>query len=148
MLSVSAPSLQTMNSPAAKRLRASALDAAVSTLEVPGLGEPKGLLVQADRSILVADAGNNAVRRLTMEGVVSTEAGNGEGGYADGEGAAARFNYPMDVVVNKEGTMIGRTTTMGACGRCGAAGDDAGGRLRGGHGRRRGGRRALRSAIQ
>jgi hypothetical protein len=34
--------------PAAKRARATALDAAVSTLEVPGLGVPWGTFVMAD----------------------------------------------------------------------------------------------------
>ena len=33
-------------------------------------------------------------------------AGNGQQGYADGEGAAARFNFPTDVVVDKEGTIL------------------------------------------
>jgi len=41
-----------------------------------------------------------------MEGAVSAVAGNGEAGYADGEGAAARFNRPMDVVVDKDGTIL------------------------------------------
>jgi sugar lactone lactonase YvrE len=67
---------------------------------------PKGLARDTDGSILVADSENHAVRRVTMEGAVSTVAGNGEAGYADGEGAAARFNGPRDVVVDKEGTML------------------------------------------
>jgi hypothetical protein len=41
-----------------------------------------------DGSILVANLGNNAVRRVTMAGAVSTVTGNGE--HADSEGAAAR----------------------------------------------------------
>jgi hypothetical protein len=67
---------------------------------------PKGLARDKDGSILVADKGNNAVRRVTMEGEVSTVAGNVEAGYADGEGAAARFNCPTSVVVDKEGTIV------------------------------------------
>ena len=67
---------------------------------------PAGLARDKDGSILVADQGNNAVRRVTMEGAVSTVAGNREAGYADGEGAAARFNYPTSVVVDKEGTIL------------------------------------------
>ena len=50
-----------------------------------------------------------------MEGAVSTVAGNGEAGYADGEGAAARLNCPA-VVVDKEGT-IARIARMKGCGR-------------------------------
>jgi hypothetical protein len=33
-------------------------------------------------------------------------ASNGEAGYDDGEGAAARFNDPTDVVVDKQGTIL------------------------------------------
>ena len=41
-----------------------------------------------------------------MDGAVSTVAGNGEAGYADGEGVAARFNSPQDVVVDKVGKIV------------------------------------------
>jgi hypothetical protein len=67
---------------------------------------PKGLARDTDGSILVADARNNAARRVTMEGEVSTVAGNGMAGSADGEGAAARFDWPALVVVDKEGTIV------------------------------------------
>ena len=67
---------------------------------------PTALARDKDGSILVADGGNSAVRRVTMEGAVSTVAGNGEAGYADGEGAAARFKCPMDVAVDKQGTIL------------------------------------------
>jgi hypothetical protein len=55
---------------------------------------------------LVPDRGNHAVRRVTMAGAVSTVAGHGQEGYADGEGAAVRFNCPCAVVVDKEGTIV------------------------------------------
>jgi sugar lactone lactonase YvrE len=67
---------------------------------------PMGLAVDVDGSILVTDGDNHAVRRVTMAGAVSTVAGNGQKGYADGEGAAARFNRPSAVVVDKEGTIV------------------------------------------
>jgi hypothetical protein len=67
---------------------------------------PAGLAVDVDGSILVTDPGNHAVRRVTMAGAVSTVAGNGQKGYADGEGAAARFNHPSAVVVDKQGTIV------------------------------------------
>jgi hypothetical protein len=57
-------------------------------------------------SILVADAGNYAVRRVTMAVSESTVAGGGRDGCADGEGAAAHFKCPTDVVVDKEGTIV------------------------------------------
>jgi hypothetical protein len=49
----------------------------------------------------MTDRGNHSVRRLTME----EEAGHGQEGYADGEGAAVRFDCPCAVVVDKEGTI-------------------------------------------
>ena len=56
---------------------------------------PAGLALDADgSSVLVADFGNHAVRRVVMAGVVSTVAGNGLRGFDDGEGAAARFDAP------------------------------------------------------
>jgi hypothetical protein len=72
----------------------------------------RGLSLVKDWSILVTDWGNNTVRRVTMAGEVSTVAGNGEAGYADGEGAAVRFDWPTDVVVYKEGTIV-----VADCGR-------------------------------
>ncbi len=51
-------------------------------------------------------SGLHAARRVTMQGALSTVAGNGEEVYADGKGAAARFNGPTAVVVDKEGTIM------------------------------------------
>jgi hypothetical protein len=67
---------------------------------------PSGLALDLDGSILVADWGNNAIRRVAMDGTVSTVAGNGEPGYADGEGGSARFRGPCAVVVDMEGTIV------------------------------------------
>ena len=65
-----------------------------------------GLALDAEENLLVADSGNNAIRRVTMAGAVSTVAGNGEKGFADGAGAAARFNWPCDLVVDGEGVIV------------------------------------------
>jgi hypothetical protein len=54
---------------------------------------PAGLARDKDGSILVADRGNHAVRRVTMEGDVSTVAGNGEAGYAEAR-ARPRASVP------------------------------------------------------
>ena len=64
---------------------------------------PYGLALTEDGSILVADYGNNAVRLVTMQGIVTTIAGNGEKGCTDAEGHAARFHGPTDVVLLNQG---------------------------------------------
>jgi len=67
---------------------------------------PAGLALDTDGSLLVADFRNHAIRRVTMDGAVSTVLGNGEPGFADGSGAAARFHFPADIVVDGEGTIV------------------------------------------
>jgi hypothetical protein len=67
---------------------------------------PSGLALDRDGSILVADWGNNAIRRVAMDGTVSTVAGNGKEGFADGAGREARFRGPCAVVVDMEGTIV------------------------------------------
>jgi hypothetical protein len=46
------------------------------------------------------------VRKLTPDGTVSTLAGSGSEGFADGAGAAAQFNDPIGVAVDGEGSII------------------------------------------
>lgn len=53
----------------------------------------------------VADSGNHAIRKIGTQGQVTTVAGNGVLGFADGKGAEARFDIPEDVAVAKDGTI-------------------------------------------
>jgi sugar lactone lactonase YvrE len=66
---------------------------------------PTGLAHDADGYIYVADAGNHAIRKIAPDGSVTTIAGNGVLGLADGAGSEARFNYPTDVAVADDGTI-------------------------------------------
>ncbi|EOD28686.1 hypothetical protein EMIHUDRAFT_49339, partial [Emiliania huxleyi CCMP1516] len=52
----------------------------------------------------VADYSNHKIRRVEVAtGVVTTLAGSGEGGYADGVGVAARFCYPGGISISPDG---------------------------------------------
>ena len=64
---------------------------------------PKGVAVDATGNLYVADAGNHAIRKITPAGEVSTLAGNGTSGTADGSGGAARFNIPSGLAVDAAG---------------------------------------------
>ena len=67
--------------------------------------DPFGVAVGADGTIYVADAGDSPrIRAVSPHGRVSTLAG-GERGFADGRGAAARFNTPSGLTVDASGTL-------------------------------------------
>ena len=66
---------------------------------------PEGVAVDAEGNIIVADTGNDAIRRISRTGVVTTLAGGAPGGFADGTGLAARFNAPTDVAIDTSGNV-------------------------------------------
>jgi hypothetical protein len=55
---------------------------------------------------VVADCGDNAIRRVTMVGVVSTVAGIGVKGFFDGSGATTNFDGTCDLVVEGEDVIV------------------------------------------
>src|SRR5258705_113385 len=59
---------------------------------------PQGVAVDNAGNIYVADGGNGTIRKVTLEGNVTTLAGQaGSYGTADGTGNIARFNFPTGV---------------------------------------------------
>jgi len=81
-------------------------DGPVSTATFNGL---KGIAVDPQRNIYVADALNHRIRKITPAGRVSTVAGGGPaagpGAYADGMGTAARFSAPYGLALDKQGNI-------------------------------------------
>lgn len=66
---------------------------------------PSNLRVGPDGNIYVAEGfgGNQAIRKVTPDGVVTTVAGSTTQGFADGTGAAARFNLAAGIGVDARG---------------------------------------------
>jgi streptogramin lyase len=69
---------------------------------------PSGVAVDALGNVYVADKGNNAIRKITAIGVVTTLAGAGPfaKGFVNGTGSAARFDYPSGVAVDASGNVF------------------------------------------
>ncbi len=67
---------------------------------------PSGLAISPSGVLYLADTGNNAVRRITMDGTVSTQAGGLSPGYRDGVAHEARFNGPVGIAVDSGGRVI------------------------------------------
>ena len=63
--------------------------------------EPQGLAVDSEGNLYIADTGNHRIRKVTLDGIVSTVAGTGEDGFKDGKPEEAQFNRPWDVAIDK-----------------------------------------------
>jgi len=71
------------------------------------LASPSRLTIDSAGNLYIADTGNNRIRKVTLDGVISTIAGNGTAGY-DGDGGlalSAQLNSPTDVAVDTSGNI-------------------------------------------
>ena len=66
---------------------------------------PGGVAADAAGNVYVADTYNNRIRKIDKDANVSTLAGSGVSGSADGNGASAKFKYPGGVVVDAAGNV-------------------------------------------
>jgi hypothetical protein len=70
------------------------------------LSRPYNVKVDGAGNLWVADLGNHSIRKVTSSGDVTTVAGNGKEGYADGSGASAQFNSPTGLTPAVDGSII------------------------------------------
>ena len=66
---------------------------------------PNAIAVDAAGNLYVADTYNNRIRKITPAGAVTTVAGDGSTDFADGTGAAAKFNRPGGITVDAAGNI-------------------------------------------
>lgn len=66
---------------------------------------PFGVAADNQGNEYVADYGNNLIRKIDSGGTVSTFAGTGTAGSADGPGLNATFNGPIGIAIDKSGNI-------------------------------------------
>ncbi|GAA4469330.1 hypothetical protein GCM10023093_28580 [Nemorincola caseinilytica] len=71
------------------------------------LHEPRGIAVDGEGNLYIADENNHVVRKVTPAGIISTYAGNGRKGHSrDGAPATAiSLTNPRDVAVDDDGNL-------------------------------------------
>jgi sugar lactone lactonase YvrE len=72
----------------------------------PAFHLPRGVVVDVSGNIFVAVSGAHAIRKVTSTGAITTLAGGGTPGSADGAGTSASFNGPYGIAVDGTGTLF------------------------------------------
>jgi sugar lactone lactonase YvrE len=73
------------------------------------LNHPKGLAVDGDENLYIADSANFRVRRVTKQGIITTYAGKGGGSFATGEtgpAVSASLNSPTGLALDADGRLL------------------------------------------
>lgn len=66
---------------------------------------PLSIAVDAGNNLFVTEENNYDIRKIASDGTVTTVAGTGQPGSADGAGAGAGFNFPVGIVADLSGNL-------------------------------------------
>jgi uncharacterized protein (TIGR03437 family) len=75
--------------------------------ETPAFGIPSGLAMDSKGNLYISDGGNARVRKVSLDGIITTVAGNGTHGYSGdgGPATAAQISSPRSLVVDGAGNL-------------------------------------------
>ena len=86
---------------------AGAAGSADGTGNAARFNRPRGVAIDSDDNLYIADTANNTIRKITPARVVTTIAGSpGDSGSADGTGSEARFFGPIGIDVASDGNIF------------------------------------------
>ncbi len=71
-----------------------------------GFDAPVGLAIDGSGNVFVSEQNGNIIRKISTAGVVSTFAGSGTPGGADGTGPEATFNRPFGLATDAAGNLL------------------------------------------
>ncbi len=73
--------------------------------EKAGLTTPMALVVDGSGNLYILTNGDSRIRKVDTKNVITTVAGSGVPGFADGSGASAQFNFPTGLAVDSSGNL-------------------------------------------
>ena len=67
--------------------------------------EPAGIACDSLGNLYISETGNNVIRKVSTDGVVSTYAGTGDAGAHDGKADKAQFNFPNKLALDRNNNL-------------------------------------------
>ena len=104
-------------------LAGSTIGLADGTGSLAKFNNPKGVAVDLNGNVYVADEANHKIRKITSTGVVTSIAGNGFAGDIDDQGDRARLNLPFGIAFDENGNFYVGDTENNKIKKVTSAGD-------------------------